>query len=804
MNRIVQLFLLLLYLSATELHASGNATTAITGRVIDKDSRMPVAYATVFVVGNSQWYAATDTLGYFKIEGVTPGIYSLSAVCQGYNDAVTPEYIISARTPFIEIVMSQNINLLEEVTVVSSALERSRDVGMGQQIIGIADIEKIAGGNRDISRVVRTYPGVSFSPIGYRNDLIVRGGAPSENLFYLDGIEIPNINHFSTQGASGGPVGIINADLIEQVKFYTAGFPVEWGGALSSVMDIRLKDGNFYGNNFKATLGASEFAFSGGGHIGKKTTWLFSLRRSYLQFLFKLLGLPFLPDYIDGQLKIKHRISQNDEITLIALAGIDDMELNTEEKGENVEYLLSYLPQIKQQTYTVGAAYRHYGNGNVLLVSLGYNFLYNKNLKYMGNDASSEDNLILKLRSTEQKATFRAEDRVDLGRWNLLFGIQGAYSNYWNNTYQRAYTTSEQRYNYATSLPTFTWGTFAWGNYLSKNKLLSIKMGVRFDGCNYSKNMQRFWESFSPRLQLGYMISHTWSVSAGGGIYYQLPPYTSLGYKIGDEYANKHLEYMRVMQMSAGVKWSREFGERSHIVISLEGFYKGYGNMPFSVQDGIPLACKGNDYGVVGNELLLSAAKGRSYGAELSVRWQIPGKLNFMTSATLFKSEYQRPDSQTPANDGEYIPSAWDNRFIANIVCTYNFGRNWSAGAKLSTIGGAPYTPYDADKSSLKEAWDVQGRPYIDYTLYNTERLKPFAQLDLRIDKSFYFKKWMLGVYVDVQNVTGSKLRQQDVLISTGIIENTAALVTEQRYIMKYIPQEAGSIVPAVGITVEF
>ena len=207
MNRIVQLFLLLLYLSATELHASGNATTAITGRVIDKDSRMPVAYATVFVVGNSQWYAATDTLGYFKIEGVTPGIYSLSAVCQGYNDAITPEYIISARTPFIEIVMSQNINLLEEVTVVSSALERSRDVGMGQQIIGIADIEKIAGGNRDISRVVRTYPGVSFSPIGYRNDLIVRGGAPSENMFYLDGIEIPNINHFSTQGASGGPAG---------------------------------------------------------------------------------------------------------------------------------------------------------------------------------------------------------------------------------------------------------------------------------------------------------------------------------------------------------------------------------------------------------------------------------------------------------------------------------------------------------------------------------------------------------------------------------------------------------------------
>ena len=739
MDRRFQLFFIFLYLFIIQVDAKVNTIT----------------------VCPSHWYAIADTAVIFKNKNLNPGL-------------------------------KENSIELDEITVVSSTLERAKAASVGEHIIGISDIEKIAGGNRDISRVVRAYPGVAFSPIGYRNDLIVRGGGPSENAFYMDGIEIPNINHFATQGASGGPVGLINADLIEQVQFYTGAFPAEWGGALSSVMNIRLKDGNFYGNDFKATLGASEVGFSGGGHIGKKTTWLFSARRSYLQLLFKFLGLPFLPDYLDGQLKVKHRFSPKDELTFLALAGLDDMQLNTDEKGESAEYLLSYLPQIRQKTYTAATAYRHYGDGNVLSVYLSYNYLYNSNLKYKDNNSSIDGNLILDLQSTEQKASLRVEERLDIGRWNLLLGVHGAYSHYWNTTYRKAYTGSAQIFNYETSLPIVGWGVFASGDYHSANKRFSLKAGVRLDGCNYSAGMQHFWKTFSPRLQLGYIFSESWSVNANAGVYYQLPPYTALGYKADGEYVNKDLTYMKVMETSAGVKWSRKMGNQSLIVLSLEGFYKAYGDMLLSVADGIPLACKGNDYGVVGNEALLSEGSGKAYGIELSMRWQIPGKLNFMTSATLFNST------------AGHLPSAWDNKFIANAVCTWNFGRNWSAGAKLSCIGGAPYTPYDIDKSSLKEAWDVQGRPYLDYTQYNAERMGAFAQLDVRVDKSFYFTKWMLGLYVDLQNITGSKLKQQDVLMSTGVIENTDIPITGQRYLMKYIPQEAGTVVPSIGITVEF
>ena len=263
--------------------------------------------------------------------------------------------------------------MLSAIVVTPSPFRKTVESPVSMRIIGLQEIEKSPGGNRDISRIVRAYPGVSFSPIGYRNDLIVRGGSPSENRFYMDGIEIPNINHFATQGASGGPVSIVNADLIREISFYTGAFPANRSGAMSSVLDFRLRDGNPDKQTFKATLGASEVSFSGNGHLSDKTTYLFSIRQSYLQLLFKALGLPFLPNFIDGQFKLKTRLSAHDELILRGLVGIDKMKLNTDEKGEDAEYILSYLPTIHQETFTVGASYRHYAGKHVQSVTFSHN-----------------------------------------------------------------------------------------------------------------------------------------------------------------------------------------------------------------------------------------------------------------------------------------------------------------------------------------------------------------------------------------------------------------------------------------------
>lgn len=790
-NLLAAIVLLVLYIPSVWAAAG----YPVRGRVIDRLSREPVAYAAVTITGQPGKGAMTDSLGRFEILQVKPGIYSLTASFIGYRTVVTPEYQVSARTPFIEIEMEEEPEHLNEVVVRPSPFRRTIESPVSMQVIGMREIEKSPGSNRDVSRIVRSYPGVSFSPIGYRNDLIVRGGGPSENRFFMDGIEIPNINHFATQGATGGPVSIVNSDLVREINFYTGSFPADRAGALSSVLDFRLRDGDLERQTFKATLGASEVSLSGSGHVGKKTTYLFSVRQSYLQFLFKLLGLPFLPNYIDGQLKVKTRFSERDELTFLGLVGIDNMKLNLDEKGEENEYLLSYLPRIQQETFTVGAVYRHYAGRHVQSVALSHNYLNNRNTKYRNNDESTPDNLTLRLRGVEQKTTLRFENRSYLGRWTLREGAELNYFTYHNKTLQRTYQQEAELLDYRTYLGIVGWGFFVGADYASADKRLTVSMGVRADGCDYSAEMERFWKQLSPRVSASYALSDSWSVSGSAGLFYQLPPYTALGYKDNTgELVNRGLEYMRVLQSAVGVNWRL----RDRLVVSLEGFYKYYTNIPLSVADDVPLTCKGNDYGTSGDELLVSSAQGRAYGLELMVRWQLPDRFNLVGALTVFSSEYRS------RHDAKYIPSAWDNRFVANISGTYDFSRGWSVGAKLSAIGGTPYTPYDVEKSSLVEAWNASGRPYYDYSKYNTGRLDAFAQLDVRVDKVFYFRKCMLGIYVDLQNVTFSKLRQPDVLMSTGVIENPSAPPSEQRYKMKYIRQASGTLVPTLGVTVEF
>lgn len=766
----------------------------IKGTVIDKSTRQPLEFVNVLVVGLGIG-ASTDSNGNFTITQVPPGIYRLQASFLGYKTALTPEYRVNHVTPYVQIELEEENTSLNEVVVTASPFQKVVESPVSLRVIGLQEIEKAPGANRDISKVVQNYPGVAFSPIGYRNDLIVRGGGPSENRFYLDGVEIPNINHFSTQGASGGPVGLIDADLIRSVKFYSGAFPADRGNALSSVLDFSLRDGDMERNSLKATLGASEVSLSSNGHLGKKTSYLVSVRQSYLQALFKVLGLPFLPAYTDASFKLKTRFDSHNELTLLGLGGLDRMKLNLGIEGEDAEYMLSYLPKIEQETYTVGGVYRHYTPIHVQTIVLSQSYLNNRNIKYRNNDESSEDNLTLHLGSVEQETKLRMENTSSWSVWKVKAGFDLNYSRYKSDEYRKIFADALREYNYHTDLSLWRWGLFASIDYAAPDKSFTASIGVRTDGNNYSDKMKELWRQLSPRLSVSYRLAEGLFLSGHVGLYYQLPSYTALGFKgeAGD-YVNKHLDYISVSQESVGLSWT----PNENMEFSVEGFYKLYGNMPFSLSDQIPLSCKGNDYGTIGNEALSSEAKGRSYGAELMFKWLLTQKLNLSSSLTVFKSEFK------DGKQGSYVPSAWDNRFILNVSGTYNFPKHWSLGAKVSCIGGSPYTPYDEAKSSLVEAWDVQGRAYYDYSRYNQERLPVFGQLDVRVDKTFYLKKCMLGFYLDIQNITASKLRRPDALMSTGQIENPSAPLAEQRYVMKSIRQESGTLLPTLGITFEY
>ena len=519
----------------------------IKGTVIEKNSRQPLEFINVMILGLNKG-GVTNAEGHFTIEQVPPGIYRLQATAIGYKSVTTPEYILSTKDLNISIEMEENLTELAGVTVTASPFRRDLESPVSLRIIGLQEIEKSPGANRDISRIVQSYPGVAFSPIGYRNDLIVRGGSPSENRFYLDGVEIPNINHFSTQGASGGPVGILNADLIREVNFYTGAFPTDRGNALSSVLDFKLRDGDMEHNSLKATLGASEVSLASNGHIGKKTSYLVSVRQSYLQFLFDMLDLPFLPTFTDAQFKLKTRFNEQNELTVLGLGGIDNMRLNTKADSEDNEYILSYLPKIKQETFTLGAVYRHYAGPHVQSVVVSHSYLNNRNTKYRQNDESIPENLMLRLRSTEQETKFRFENNSSFRNWKVNLGVNLDYSQYTNTTFQKAYTNQAQTFDYHTYLGMMRWGLFGTISYSSMDERFTASLGLRADANNYSSAMKSLSDQLSPRISLSYQLAEHWFVSGNAGLYYQLPPYTALGFKDNNGmYANKYnLRYMKV------------------------------------------------------------------------------------------------------------------------------------------------------------------------------------------------------------------------------------------------------------------
>ncbi|MBE0652855.1 MAG: TonB-dependent receptor, partial [Bacteroidales bacterium] len=672
--------------------------------------------------------------------------------------------------------------------------------------ISLVEIEKNPGGNRDISKVIQSYPGVASTP-SFRNDLIVRGGGASENRFYLDGIEIPNLNHFATQGASGGPVGIINVDFIREVDFYSAAFPANRGNALSSVIEFNQIDGNKERLKFKGSVGASDLALTVDGPIGEKTTYIASLRRSYLQFLFSAIGLPFLPTYNDYQFKIKTRFDERNELSIISIGSLDLNELNLDaDETEEQRYILGYLPVNEQWTYTIGAVYKHYRDKGFDTWVLSRNYLNNVAYKYLNNNPDNFRTLDYDSHEIENKFRYERFTRFDNG-FRLTYGLGGEYAKYYNSTFNKIFLNGELLdVDYNTNLEIFKWGAFG---QITRNVLkdrLTLSLGIRSDANNYNNEMQNLLKQVSPRFSASYLLAQDLYLNFNTGRYYQVPSYTTLGFRDFDNNLinrDNGLTYISVDHLVGGIEWLPDETSR----LTVEGFYKYYRNYPFSVSDSVSISSKGADFGTFGDEEVLSIAEGRAYGMEILYRNRDLFGSNITVSYTLVRSEVESFRSETLAN-GEWVATAWDNRHLLNILAIREIGKNWRVGMKWRFVGGVPYTPFDNFQSSFVQAWDTRRIGILDYNRFNQERLAPFHQLDLRVDKEFFLKKVSLNFYIDIQNVYNFKAEQQAFLTldedAGQLIINPEDPVELQRYNLKEIAITGGTLLPTFGIIVQF
>ena len=778
----------------------------VKGQILDASTQEGVPFANIVVYGTTIGIAS-DEAGFYRLENISPGFIRLEVSRLGYKTKVTGEFWVNTVLEFTEnVCLEVESAALEQVTIKASPYRKTMESPLSLQRIGIAEIEKNPGGNRDISRVVQSMPGVLSSP-AFRNDFVVRGGGPSENRFYLDEVELPNLNHFATQGASGGVVSIVNIDFVREVNFYAGTFPAACGNMLSSMLDFRQIEGNPDRLKVRATVGATDYGLSLDGPLLPKTTFLVSARRSYLKMLFGIIGLPFLPVYNDFQFKTVTRFNPKNELTLLGIGAYDVNHLNTDVKDpdDHQKYLLNWLPESKQWSYTMGATFRHYGRNWHHLFVISRSGLNNKIEKYTANDERKPKTIDYRSGEMENKVRFEYR-RLTVGgyKWNVGVGLE--YAQYDNTTFRKMFVAGEPlALRYSRDLNLWKWSVFGQVSKAFFYERLALSVGFRVDGCDYNSTTRDMFRQLSPRFSISYTLHEQWSLNANIGRYYQLPAYTTLGYAdVEGVLVNKqsHTGYISSNHYVAGV----EFRPGQLTKISLEGFYKTYARYPVSLIDSVALANKGTDYVAVGDEPVKPVGEGRAYGIEFMLRTQEFYGVVASLTYTWYHSEFKELDEWLRPLK-YYIPSSWDNRHIFSLTATRKLGKYWDIGMKWRYVAGGPYTPYDVETSSRIAAWDAKHQPYYDYARFNTKRLPAFHQLDVRVDRSFYFRKWSLVLYADIQNIYNYKSLGPADLVPEENPDGSYRRNPDREgyYLMRHIKNElGGTVLPSVGLIIDF
>ena len=326
--------------------------------------------------------------------------------------------------------------------------------------------------------------------------------------------------------------------------------------------------------------------------------------------------------------------------------------------------------------------------------------------------------------------------------------------------------------------------------------------GLRIDGNDYNGSMQNPLNQLSPRLSLAYSITPQLSFNANTGIFYQLPPYTTLGFQENKVFVNQqNLKYIQAQHVVAGFEYNTKFDSK----ISVEGYFKKYKNYPFLTRNQVSLANLGADFGAVGNEPATSISEGRTYGIEFLFQQRLYKGFYGIFAYTYGRSEFTD-------GTGKYAPSAWDSRNIAVATLGYQFKRNWEVGVKYRAASGLPYTP-DAPESNIVSLWQSNGKAIPDYTRLNTLRADGFNTFDFRIDKKWFGAKRTWNVYLDVQNVLGAAVSRPQTLLNrpldsklkpTGEAKIFKDAAGVDRYETKVLENKTGNRTPSIGLQVDF
>ena len=777
----------------------------VRGKVVNSSSNVGLPLVKIQLL-DQQIGAISSEDGSYEINGIAPGVYSFKASSPGFKDQIINEITVTnARSIDLDFFLEVLVVEQKEVTIRANRFQRNVESPLSLKSLNSTEIERLPGANRDVSKVIAALPGVA-SRATFRNDIIIRGGSPGENKFYLDGIEVPNINHFATQGSSGGPVGLLNVNFIREVDFYSGAFPANRANGLSSVISFKQKDGNKDGLITNFALGSSDAALTFDGPIGKKVNFIFSARRSYLQFLFAALKLPILPTYNDFQYKVNVKLNDKNKISFIGLGAIDDFRLNTT-VNDNItdtvqreynDFILGNLPLQKQWNYTLGINYSHTSKNSVQTIVLSRNMLNNTSSRYK-DFIETEANKLQDYSSFEAENKLRMEHTYLNNGWKWNVGLGYEYARYFNSTFNKITVQGNPlTIDFKSDLFMSKAAVFS---QLSKGffgEKVNLSLGIRSDISNYSSGMMNPFNQLSPSFSINYRITPSFALNANVARYHQLPSYTILGYRdMAGDLVNKsnNLTYIQADHFVFGAEYLTKLNSR----FTLEGFFKKYDKYPFSIKDSISLANVGSDFGIVGNEAVSSNSKGRTYGAEFLYQQKLFKGFYAILAYTFVVSEFKDKNNL-------YVPTAWDSKNIVSFTGGKRFKKGWEVGFRWLFSGGSPYTPYDVETSTLKQNWDINGFGILDYNALNTKRESSFHQLNVRVDKKLFLNRMNLNFYLDIQNAYGFKAKLAPILLVET--DNNGTPIEDPndptRYKSKFVENASGIVQPTIGIIVEF
>jgi hypothetical protein len=742
-------------------------TQTIRGQIVDKETHSPLPGVVLTLYQDSTLVtgAAADADGNFKLQNIAVGRYTLNAKVTGYLPFSMPNIIvISGKENIINIEMDQSVNVTKEVVITGTNKQGTvNDFGTGSgRQFSVEEANRYAGSRGDPARMASNFAGVQGADDS-RNDIVVRGNSPSGVLWRLEGVDIPNPNHFAIEGTTGGPASILNGKVLANSDFFTGAFPAEYGNSIAAAFDLRMRNGNNEKYEFTGQFGFLGTEIAGEGPLNKArgSSFLFTYRYSTLK-MFDALNIPIgtgaVPNYQDAAFRFNFPMKKGGNISVFGIGGISNIDIVVSKYTEYSDELygvdnrdqyfktgmgvagIVYMKPINDKTFfrAVVAVSGRYSSAHHELVWRDTTFKLDSITPKMGY-RNTEDQYSANFYFTHK---FNAKSVIKFGMINEFF-INDLLDSIHDETTNRFYNRQDC---YSTS---FLIQPYAQLKY-KPNDNVTFNIGVH--GQYFTLNGSTAVE---PRAGFTWNFKEKQSINAGVGMHSQMLPayvyYTHLyGTSSGNRppYAliNKNVDFIKNAHAILG--YDLFVGKNMHIKI--ETYYQYLYNVPVEKNpSSFSVLNQGSGFSRFFPDTLVNKGTGENVGAEITVEKFFSRKFFFMATASVFDAKYKGSDGITRNSD-------FNTHYAANVLGAYEFKINarqtLETGLKLTMAGKRYYTPIDTAASRL-----ANDAIYSD-SLRNTKQFStPYFRLDARIVWKLNAKSVTHEIGIDLVNITGQK-----------------------------------------------